>query len=85
VLSNTNKEPDANDSNVNELILKRYSFVKKISNCWGKYKLMNTIIEIYCTSSIILMRKCLCPVRRPLIIVKSNANPINAAITDLLL
>jgi hypothetical protein len=46
---------------------------------------MNTMIEIYCTSSIVLMRKCLCPVRRPLIIVKNNANPINAAITDLLL
>lgn len=80
-----NRDPEVIASKVKELILNLQRLVRKISNCWGKYKLMKTIRDIYWASSIVLTKKCLCPVRRALTTAKSSANAKNTAIMDLLL
>lgn len=42
------------------------------------------MIEIYCTSYIVLSKKCLSPVINDPTTVKNSASAMNAAITDLL-
>ena len=44
--ANSYKEPEDKDSNVYELMLNLYSLVRKMSNCWGKYRLTKTMMDI---------------------------------------
>lgn len=81
----TNKDPDVMASKVKELMLNRYKLVKKISNCWGKYRFINTIKDIYWASSIVFIKKCLWPVSNPVKIENNKANAIKTAMIDLLL
>ena len=83
--ANSYKEPEDKDSNVYELMLNLYSLVRKMSNCWGKYRLTKTMMDISWISSMVFMKKCLNPVTIAMNRDTKSAKPMKEAIVALLL